>query len=360
MDFWILLAIYIFFMLIMSFFVNEKKRKIIYFVELFSLTIISGFRSEIGEDYSGYVGLFFNCDVTENVLVYPEYSFQLLVTIIKYIGLDYQVLFLIYSILISICIYYISLAFFDAWLYRIIFISIWAIAPFDMGYWYSMNVIRQYLSIAIITLVYCKDNTNRIKLFGIILAGIIHTSAFIAVAMIFMFKENIRKFSCVLIVMIGVIFSFTSWHSSFMSNIISYVGIYESYVDFVSNNTSGLGVSNYVFLMLWAALMLFLNIHNNKDELLITFITLATALRFILIVPYVRVSAFFSMAFILAIVYLMNKIDIRKCILACLVIFTIFSSMYVYMINNTVHGHSTDWRKSAGNIVYEYNFKIIR
>lgn len=360
MTFWIIISCVSFLISMIGFFVKENYRKFILYVSVVLFTIVSAFRYQIGEDFSGYIALYETNDIN-NIKDYPEYSFQLISWILYELGFTSQGLFLFYSVAISFFLYLIIKKLFAKNLDRLIFFILWVIAPFDMGGWFSMNVIRQYLSVCIFVYGYLSWSDNRkLSILMFLVAVSIHYSTFFLLITFLFYYVRFSKRKITILVFLCLIFSFMSIKHYWINVVLSNIGIYGNYVDFVLGERDGSGVSNYAFLIMWMFFMVKFDEKNIKENLLLWFTSVSLMIRFTLDAPFVRINAFFAMFFVISIVYYLSDFSIKKrmaYVFSC-VLFFVFC--YLYMIQGMSGGHNLDWRESAGNINYEWNFELIR
>ena len=361
LDTWIGIVFLVIGVNIVSLFMIKKDMSILAWILLMLVTIMSAVRSDIGEDYSGYIGWFFVCDITHDVLPYPEVSFQILATLIQKAELSYQCMFAFYSVMISVFIWKSAKVYVKDRRYILLYISLWVIAAFDIGWWYSMNVIRQYLAIAILLYAYryLIEKENKKYIIWCLIAAFMHISALVMLVLPVLLKMNINKRTYVIFICIAIILSFTSFKYFWIQWIISIVGVYENYIGFTPGDTYvGLGLSSYFFLIQAAFLIKNLD-WNIRDEYVIgVFISLCTIMKFILVRPYSRICAYFSIVFIVAWIMLLCKDTIKQKNILIASIVLLYSTVFLYDINATVSGHDADWRPSAGNIDYEVNLNF--
>ena len=344
-----------------SLFMIKKEVPILAWFLLVIVTIMSAVRNNIGEDYSSYIELFFLCDVMDEILPYPEISFQILSTIIQKAELGYQCVFAFYSVAIAVFIWKSAKVYVKDRRYVLLFISLWIISAFDMGWWFSMNVVRQYLAIAILLYAYryLIENNNKKYIIWCLIAAFIHISALAMLVLPLVLKMHISKGKYVILTCIAIVLSFTSFKYIWASWTISQLGIYENYIDFVPLDTDvGLGLSAWFFLFQFLFLIKQLD-WNIRDEYVIgVLLSLCTMMKFMLVRPYSRIVAFFSAVFIIAWIILLCKNKIRQKALLITSIVFVYSVTFLYGINAAQTGHDTDLRASAGNITYKANLSF--
>ena len=361
LETWIGIVVLVIGMNIVSLFMIKQEVPILAWVLLVIVTIMSAVRSNIGEDYSSYIELFFLCDVMDEILPYPEISFQILSTIIQKAELGYQCVFAFYSVAIAVFIWKSAKVYVKDRRYILLFISLWIISAFDMGWWFSMNVVRQYLAIAILLYAYryLIENKNKKYIIWCLIAAFIHISALAMLVLPIVLKMHISKGKYVILTCVAIVLSFTSFKYIWASWTISQLGIYENYIDFVPLDTDvGLGLSAWFFLFQFLFLIKQLD-WNIRDEYVIgVMLSLCTMMKFMLVRPYSRIVAFFSAVFIIAWIILLCKNKIRQKALLITSIVFMYSVTFLYGINATQTGHDTDLRASAGNITYKVDLSF--
>ena len=358
MEIWIGMVVAVYILNIASSFQHKGTIRITALFLLVLVTIMSAIRNEIGEDYSSYVKLFYVCDMTKWIMPYPEISFQIIVTFMHYIGLNHQSMFCLYSIAISIFIWKSSKIYVQNQQYRLLFISMWVMGAFDIGWWFSMNVIRQYLAVSIMFYAYnflIKSNYKKYVLLCLI-SSIIHISSLLLLIFPVIMKIRCNKLSCYVMVFLTILFSY-SYSNHFITLVVSNIGIYAEYLD-INKLDQGIGFSAYFFLIQCIFLIYKLN-WNIKDEYVVgVFITIATMLKFTMVRPYSRINAFFSIMFIVAWIMILARQCLRDNVIVSLIILGIYAMTFLYNINAASSGHLEDWRVSAGNINYTVNMNL--
>lgn len=144
MTFWLIYICFLIMTLIIIKLSKPEYHEKIAKVMLGSMTTISAFRYGLGADYFNYVDLIKMSISQYTIAIEP--SFFVITRITAFLNLDYQVVFIVYSVLTSVFIwkgfkYYLKEGYYIALgivLYGIIL----------DGFFYSLSGIRQYLAIA--------------------------------------------------------------------------------------------------------------------------------------------------------------------------------------------------------------------
>lgn len=141
----------ILFLILAQFVIFHKNEKVALMVAFAILAMFSGFRFDVGIDYNNYVDIFNGSEFR----VVNEKGFLGIISVLKFLGFNSQMLFLVCASLFSLFAYFVFRNFsHDAVLSLMIF---FCIAPFYLG---SFNGVRQYLAImfffAILPILYRK------------------------------------------------------------------------------------------------------------------------------------------------------------------------------------------------------------
>lgn len=172
MFFWICFAAICIMFCILEDFLPDERKKYLQISLIGFLIFISAFRYNIGYDYSSYVALFFS--PLDEMSIEPAFNF--IVSSIKYLGLDYQMLFVIYALLTMFflhlgCRYYTG--------YYVLPIALYGLIP--MLYWNNQSIIRQAVAISIIFWgsKYIVEQNFKKYILTVFLAATFHFTAFI-------------------------------------------------------------------------------------------------------------------------------------------------------------------------------------
>lgn len=159
-----------------------NKHKLIYVV-IILLSLVSGFRAKtVGLDTNGYLNAIEN--IINGRLEYAygmEWSFRYICYVISFVVKEPQAFLIIFSFTTNMLIVK------RLWELRAYISFTWAIfAYYSMFFMMSLNLTRQFIAIAIVF--YCSkyllDGKNVKFVLGVIVAGLFHKTAFIAILLI--------------------------------------------------------------------------------------------------------------------------------------------------------------------------------
>ena len=261
LEFSILYAILILILLISQLSVNKK----FYFISsILILTILAAFRGpNIGNDTHEYIRLFeqINSGVSENTRY--EVGYIWLNRILYTISNNYQIIF----ILTSILIYYSFGRFIWKYSYSPI-LSV--IILFSYGFYsFTFSAIRQGLAIAILLFAFDFIISGKILKFLLLicLASLFHSSAifFIFAYLARYLKPSLKTF--IIFVLIG--FAGVVVFSSILNFMFGYFSMYEHYES--SSYVGDAGIGNILFIVISSLILLFsysiLNNNRTKTKL---------------------------------------------------------------------------------------------
>jgi len=172
----------------------SNYQKIFYFILFFILLIFAAFREGIGTDYYSYEMLFFNPETS-----FSEIGFVILNKVLHFFSSDSRIFFIVSSLIIlipfAISIYSNSLS------------PIYSLLLFiALYYFHSLNLVRQFMVIAIFQLYgvnYIIENKLFLYIFLVIILTTIHFSAIILIPFYFIVRKKYH-----------FIFYFGSWFFS--------------------------------------------------------------------------------------------------------------------------------------------------
>ena len=209
MSFWILYGLLTSLLVLISYMVKAKNQQIISYIILGLMIVVSGFRYRIGYDYDQYMNMYSWISYDPN-MVWPEPSFQILCQFLRYLGFEFQMLFLLYAI-VSLVFFYKGLSYFLDNNYRQISLSlgIFTLGTIGLvGLWFSFTMIRQFAAMAIIfwgVKYIFTANRSFIKFFfAICLATFFHASSIMFIVFYFI-PTNLSK-KKVFILILGIPF----------------------------------------------------------------------------------------------------------------------------------------------------------
>lgn len=178
----------------------KSLEKILYFLSFIFALLPMGLRYGIGTDYFyTYYPHFFG--IAKGTLEFSEIGFNLINKIIYNLTGDYRVLFFVTS---ALFLYFIYKGIFQN--SNNLFISVLMIF-IGQSYFYSMNIVRQAIAMAIIfyAFKYIKENKKISYILFCIIATFIHSSALFMIPLIFVINmklSNRKKIIAVIILLV--------------------------------------------------------------------------------------------------------------------------------------------------------------
>jgi transmembrane protein EpsG len=203
MLFYIMLFIICVFLSYFSSFLHERKyenKKVLFLIDFLPyliLIIVTGFRYNVGTDYRGYTRNFFTLEYGEIDRI--ELSFRLIVSLVHQLGLDQQLLFLIYST-ITYTLIFLGVRYFDPEAKYRHFVMALLITFFLFN---IFNTIRQMAAVAIIfySIKYMLEKKYLIYVLLVVLAYFFHKSAIIfGVFFLLILRFNVRYYFALLLI----------------------------------------------------------------------------------------------------------------------------------------------------------------
>ena len=290
-----------------------------------------GLRYGIGTDYFyTYYPHFFG--IAEGTMEFAEIGFNLLNKIIYNLTGDYKVLFFVTSVLF---LYFIYKGIYEN--SNNLFLSV-LIIFIGQSYFYSMNIVRQAIAMAIIfyAFKYIKENKKLIFIIFCIIASFIHSSAIFMIPFSFIFKMNLSNKKKIFIVVallifepiLGVVVKFIIEHTQ-------YAWYYSS--RYFTGNTSFILIATNIIIFLINVL------YNNKKTKEDYEFNILSNINFIGIclmilsssIPLInRLVRYFTIFQILLIPKIFEKEKNQKIriILKCTILGLLFITMYYQII----------------------------
>lgn len=341
--------------------INPRKFTFLDSFVFIVLGLISGFRYNVGTDFSSYQMLIYQ--VSQGRDSHAEVGFEIITRLLLFFGFSDQGVFLFFSILtilffyLGIRYYYSKTSFFKPVFYIMFIIFI---------YFSSFNVIRQILAASILfyaTKYIFNKSFFKYSIF-VLLAMSFHFSSFIFFILYFVVKKEYSKLSFSIVLIFSTILSTTNSISKILETIvyrfpiIDLGGYLSKYI--VSDYNPNLADYGIVFFMNVFILIFIITFKENfiKNQFQIVFLNF----YFIYIVSMVlaldffavsRFQYFFSIYMVLCIssVDKTFNFDSRRIVKSIMVLLYIF--LYVYIISRGyMNPDNTDI------IPYNYNFDI--
>lgn len=240
--------------------VDERKKKILFIISSIPFIIVSAIRYEVGTDYMvryfpDYIKIA-NGETIENL----EPLFYLLIKICTFITSQPYILFVITSIIIYLLIFK---SFEEESKNWILSITIFFVACF---FFQSMNLVRQYIAMALIMYAhkYLFDKTNKKYLWYlfVLTATLVHSISLVYLILIFLKKKKINVIWVILIAILTVLlgnaivkYGYDFFRSINISNIQKYATYFRRTGDF-----------SWSLFLTESILYAFLYYFNKRDE----------------------------------------------------------------------------------------------
>ncbi len=366
MSFWIGFASMVYGAGSFGTFFYPKHKKILGQILVFLLVIFSGFRYRIGWDYDGYVILFNTVEIGDK---YIEQSFILLIEFFRWIGLDYQSVFLFYSFFTLIFTYIGGKYYVKSLL---LFMCLYTLFPF--AYFHSMSVIRQSLAIAIILFGSKYICMHKIKkyIFFVLLATFIHSSAIAMLPVYFLGRIKFKLQWHIIFILISVLFSMVDILNPLIVKVLELIGLTKYAVYIILETTSApLSLGNILFYILTYILIVFLLFDYrliNRDEKMTLVLNMCTMMNMVTFLftfshALMRVRDFFSIFLIVALVCIFESMrNIPKKFLFYQVVMLLSVSYFLVYLEHTANNPTGIISNSisANNIDYQFNFELIK
>lgn len=341
MDSLITYSVYNSIIILPIFFIFLKKHKalqnIVYYVVLCFIIILVSIRYQVGSDFYRYEYIYIGIQDNERV----ELGFQTLVNLLNLLGLPSQSLFLFSALIIYGLVFKTS-----KYLSSYIFIALW----FLIFFLPSLNLLRQSISIAILTyaILYLEHKKRFILL--VFLATSFHYTGAIGIVFLILSRIHIR-FLWAMALFLPLLSIFK------ISDIILALGIFQdSYYLFYLTDQSvyagqqSLSIGGVIRVLL---VFLFIYIYRNDERVLIKFIKNALfsycALYFLSLNFYIlyRIYMPFMVALPFAACYLLKEKELGVKIFVFFYVFCLFLFFQKNISEQTIS-------PSQGNSVYPY------
>lgn len=199
-----------------------KNNKLLLVSSLIPVTLISGFRYNVGFDFLSYVNYFNLLRYNEDV--YLDLSFKYLSYAILYINGNEQFLFLTYAVLYSIALYFLiqiaSKTYADANAVDAVFVIGLVLSFYAFYFLLTLNQIRSTLSAVFLCYAFLKDRKDIAFYFSVCLSIFFHSAALFLIPIYFMLSRvNIKFLLCMFPFLI--ILSYFNAFSGFIKYILN-------------------------------------------------------------------------------------------------------------------------------------------
>lgn len=238
MEFWICFYCLVLFFVIMALY-DRKNSKLYLHLSVLTIWFIGAFRWNIGTDYYQYEIWYDTWEMYKDGSVNLgeiEPAFYLICTLLHFLNLNSQALFVVYESIIVLFLYK-GLRFYVKYDTAILMaLFLFVVYPTSGGHWSSMNIIRQAAAVSIsfwATRYLCEKNYKKFLL-GTALSISFHYSSIFVTLLILFCERNIHKVFLLLILLMGFLLNWFGITGSIVMQIIKYmagfVGKYEEYV----------------------------------------------------------------------------------------------------------------------------------
>lgn len=253
MDVYILLFLFLIIVSCIVMFKNTKNLEVIALFYVFIvLSLFAGLRYQIGFDYDSYSNIFKQVPTISEITIsrlkdlqiYAEYGYILLNTIVKSLGLNINVVFIVVSL---VTMFIICFTYRKYTKYYIVAVFVYCARFYFM---LNMGQIRQGLAMAIVLLsIKYIDERKALKFILIVfIAGSFHSVAYIMLPMYFINKITINEKLFWILIVFVMLLGVTGWFGIFINSFSNFLP--KSILNYYYNPEYGykLGVLNSVTL----------------------------------------------------------------------------------------------------------------
>ena len=361
MDFWYALVVFIFLCNIVSdLFDNEIINKSIFYVIVLIFGSIAAFRNYVGYDFEQYVLLYrISGDIFDwyqslefgGGIIEP--TVPLMCGIFKNLGLSYQAFIIAYASITIIFIVLSLKSYLKSYKYMLIAISLFLLNR-DF-YFASFSIIRQAAAVSIafyISHFLLEKKTTKFYI-GVLCSMLFHFSAIVMFLFPLINKISMSKRSMVVVSGIICIIAQTGVLTTIYQTILSSIGVYGFYLDWVDMSQSG-GV--YFAVCIFFLLIPFIG--DRKDALNSFLNNMAFICTILLMISFsinmiYRLCLYVYIFYIISIPYVFNKY--KKYNFAKYIVYMLFSTL---LITNILGFQEQSLTNSKANIEYRYNLEI--
>lgn len=264
---------------------------------LVTLSMLSGFRYFVGSDYYNYYNAYITLSSGYDLSVIMDSYFSLLVVALSNLGLNFQSLFLVHSLITFLLIYLTLKKEFQ----NILLFSIASFFVFITFYFPSLSIIRQALASTIACYAaYTYLPKNKFKFLAlVVLSFFIHFSSFIYILLLIFNKRRFTSISYALLIIL-----FFALGISVSGNIIYYLasnlGVSFKSYDFSPTPFPGISyVANTVFTI--SIFILALKCKNKLHAFEVNAVFFMVAFRLLALdfIHFTRLSAAFNLFFVI-------------------------------------------------------------
>ena len=369
MAFWIGLAIFVLASIVAERLVPPQYKKYLPILVISVFTFFGMFRYEIGTDYDWYIVLFDTVKIDD---LYPEPTFLLLVDFLHQFHFSYQMMFIAYEVPIMFTLWKAIRYYTKDTDVQMLIVALFCF----MQYFFSLNGIRQGLSMALIFWGYrfCLERKLLKYLIVVAIASSIHYSAMVAAIFYFIPNRTFAWYKYAIVFLLTFVVFKLNIVISLLSILLGLLQVDGRYLNYVSEvdsvNMSGL----YMFVQFGLLSITRLAIIDRKPEFKglvnIWFLGILGHFLFSFSLPITRLTKYFDYFIILIMPYTIQYLNDNYLLQIKDKLYNfkwgyviIFFYMYTFLslISGIPHDYHTSWRNpypSSMNIEYQFNFKM--
>ncbi|WP_158290684.1 EpsG family protein [Macrococcoides canis] len=201
---------YLILLLGIVFSLSKKLNDFLTMVFAIILVYFASIRYGVGNDYFGYFYLYKGylsnpfSEIVENKFSREEIGFRVIASTVKYIGLDFQYLVTLFSVLTILCVYIIAKKYSvypmtTILVFYSLFYIVWVFSGMRQGF---------TIFAGLLLILYCYKNNKNLALFlGVFLLFLIHKSALLILPIYYLSKLKIKINYLTIITMSSIILS---------------------------------------------------------------------------------------------------------------------------------------------------------
>jgi len=283
----------------------KKEKKIFYFLALFTLTLISVLRYDIGWDYSGFVEYYYITLGNSYSIFFKEPAFFFLCKIFSIFERGYIFVFAFYFV-VGLIFLLKALKYYNIPKEGIfIFIS--------LGYLFiTFDQIRQCLSIFIFlySFKYIEEKKFFIYLLLIFLAANAHFSAVILLPFYWILQPKINRWVMLAAILVMIVLYYTNFWIGIREKLFSIIPYYKKYAersDYLLSTEASTGIGVIFYILISTFIVIYKKLVNNDLIVNSVFYGLLIFLFACGNLNIYRVSIYFSFAIILALPLIMKR-----------------------------------------------------
>ena len=369
MAFWIGLAISILASIVAERLLPPQYKKFMPMLVMVVLTFFGLFRYEIGTDYDWYIVLFDTVKIDD---LYPEPTFLLLVEFLHQFHFSYQVMFIAYELPIMLLLWSGIRYYTKDTEIQILIVALY----YCLQYFFSLNGIRQGLSMVLISLgyLYCLELSLWKYLLVVALAASMHYSAVVAAVLYFVPTRVFSWYKYAIVFILTFIVFKLNIVLAFLSALFGILQVDGRYLNYLSDVDSVKMTGLYMFVQFGLFSIARIAIMELKPQykglLNLWFLAILGHFLFSFSLPITRLTKYFEYFIILIMPYTIQYLNSNFLLQVKDKIYNfkwgyIILLFYMYTFLNMMSGipqdYYSNWRNpypSSMNIEYQFNFKM--